>query len=52
MPPMIGMAVDALHLLGGQIDWAGLPMVMEMLGVEDIEGMVRLMRIVLTNERA
>lgn len=48
---MVGLAYDALNMMGGNIDWAGLPLVMEILGVDDIEPMIRLLRIVLTNER-
>lgn len=36
--------VDALNLMGGEIDWAGLPIVMAIFGVEDIETTVRSMR--------
>lgn len=46
------MAYDALNMMGGDIDWAGLPVVMELLGADDTERMIRLMRIVLNHEKS
>lgn len=46
------MAFNALNLMCGAIDWAGLPVIMEVLGVEDTERMIRLMGSVLQHERA
>jgi len=34
------LSIKAWNLLGGQIDWAGLPVVAEMLGIDDIELLV------------
>lgn len=33
------------------IDWNGLPVVCDMLGIDDIETAVRLMRLIITEER-
>jgi hypothetical protein len=38
-------------MMGGAIDWSGLPVVSEMLGITDIERMIKLMRIILNNEQ-
>lgn len=34
------LAIRAWNWLGGTIDWAGLPLVAEMLGIEDLEILV------------
>jgi len=52
VPPIIGLVFDALNMMGGTIDWAGLPTVMELLGIGDTERMIRLMRIVLNHEKS
>lgn len=51
MPQALNIAYEALYLMGGAIDWAGLPIVADMLGIEDIDSAVRLMRMVIINER-
>lgn len=45
------MAFNALNLMGGAIDWAGLPVIMELLGVEDTERMIHAMSSILQHER-
>jgi hypothetical protein len=52
VPAIVGLAYDAINLMGGNIDWVALPLVMEMLGVERIEEFVRLMRFVIVSERS
>jgi hypothetical protein len=37
--------------MGGDINGALLPLIIEILGIEDIEGMLRLMRFVIIKER-
>jgi hypothetical protein len=37
---MLSLAIQAWNLMGG-LDWNGLPIVAEMLGVEDIELLLR-----------
>lgn len=39
-PAEVGLSIKAWNLLGGQIDWAGLPVVVEILGVKDPELLV------------
>lgn len=34
------LAVKAWNLMGGAVDWGALPLLVEMLGVEDVEGLV------------
>jgi hypothetical protein len=51
LPTALSVAYEALNLLGGDLDWAGLPTVMAILGIEDVEGVVRLMRVVMSEER-
>lgn len=51
MPHGLSIAYEALHLLGGDIDWAGLPLVAEILGIDDIESAVKLMRLIVIEER-
>ncbi len=34
------LAIQAWNWMGGAIDWAGLPLVAEMLGIEDLEILV------------
>ncbi len=38
-PDQLKLAVDAWNILGG-LDWAGLPVVAELLGVQDIESLI------------
>jgi len=33
-------------MLGGEIDWAGLPVVVEMLGIDDVEMLVKQMLLI------
>jgi hypothetical protein len=40
MSAEIGLAIKAWNWLGGQIDWAGLPMVAELLGIDDLEVLI------------
>jgi hypothetical protein len=35
------MAIQAWNMMGGTIDWAALPVITEMLGIEDIELFIR-----------
>lgn len=35
------LAVNAWNLMGGVIDWAALPVVVEMFGVDDVDSLVR-----------
>jgi len=37
--------------MGGDIDWAGFPIIAEILGITNIEPMIRLMRLVIQEER-
>lgn len=36
----MALAVRAWNMLGGCIDWAGVPLVAEILGIEDLEVLV------------
>ncbi|WFP48509.1 hypothetical protein PL263_10330 [Methylomonas sp. EFPC3] len=38
-PDQLKLAVDAWNIMGG-LDWAGLPVVAELLGVQDIESLI------------
>jgi hypothetical protein len=38
--PEISLAIKAWNLMGGQIDWAALPVIAEMMGAEDIEPLI------------
>jgi hypothetical protein len=51
MPSELAIAYEALDLMGGDIDGALLPIIAEMLGIDDIDSMIRLMRLVITEER-
>lgn len=43
-PPLeMALAVKAWNLLGGAVDWVGLPIVAELLGVVDLELLIRQM---------
>lgn len=35
------MAIQAWNLMGGTIDWAALPLIVEMLGINDMELFIR-----------
>jgi len=37
----MALAVQAWNLLGGAIDWTGLPVVAELLGIADIDLLIR-----------
>lgn len=50
MPAELALIYDALHLLGWQLDWSGLPVVMALIGLSDLETTVRLMRLVIDKE--
>lgn len=39
-------AVEAWNLLGGQIDWQAIPIVFEMLGVDDAERFIRMLFVI------
>jgi hypothetical protein len=51
MPAELGVAYDALNLMGGDIDWSALPVMVEIFGITDVETMIRLMRFVVIEER-
>jgi|GEM_PF-4628584 len=38
--------------MGGDIDWSGFPIIAEMLGITDTEPMIRLMRLIIQEERS
>ena len=40
LPKGCRTAVDAWNLMGGEIDWSGLPFVLEFLGADDPESVV------------
>lgn len=40
MPESARLAVAAWNMMGAQIDWAGLPVVCELLGIEDVPRLV------------
>jgi hypothetical protein len=48
---LIVLIYDALYLMNWTIDWTALPIICEMLGMADIETAVRLMRMVITEEK-
>lgn len=39
-PPGAGLAVQAWNLMGG-LDWNALPVVAEMLGIDDVDALIR-----------
>jgi hypothetical protein len=39
-PGNAGLAIAAWNMLGG-LDWAGLPIVADILGIEDVDGLIR-----------
>jgi hypothetical protein len=40
MSAEIGLAIKAWNWLGGQLDWSGLPLVAEILGIDDLEVLI------------
>ena len=38
--PLAALAVRAWNWMGGQIDWSGLPLVADLLGIEDLEMLI------------
>lgn len=38
--PQMAMSVQIWNLMGGQIDWAGLPVLAETLGIMDVEMLI------------
>ncbi len=36
----VGLALRAWHWLGGKVDWSGIPLVAEILGIDDLEVLI------------
>lgn len=43
------MIIEALWLMGGKIDWNGLPVVMDIIGLVDVEKTIRMMVKIIEN---